>query len=173
MIKIENINIKVMVDESPDTSFLGEYTDEWESWVIVRKYDDYLENLPDETEIPLRGRHCRFFKPYAGGEKPGSKNYQKYGMDDYRRMEGLARGDWCFYGIMAEAEVSYPVGQGSRRLETLTSGGLWGVESDSGDYLRQVADEELADLSLHLETFGVDMSNFDELAEEALDKADI
>ena len=79
-----------------------------------------------------------------------------YGMQDYERMEGLNNGDWCFIGIIAEATVKYPINNnGSYRLETFTSGGLWGIESDSGDYLDTVASEQIADLKKHLAVFGI------------------
>lgn len=77
---------------------------------------------------------------------------------------------WCMIGIRAEATVSYPIGQGSRRLETFRSGGLWGIESDSdASYFAEVAREELNDLRQHLEAFGVPWD--EEAAEEALEQA--
>ena len=111
----------------------------------------------------------RFFLPYAGGEKQGTEDYYKYGLQNYKRMEGLNNGDWFYTGVMAEAEVSYPIEGGSERIERFTSGGLWGIESDSSnDYIKQVSQGELADLKEHLKQFNVDLSNFDELAAEAL-----
>ena len=105
--------------------------------------------------------------PYAGGEKAGTPAYQEYGKNDFERMEGLNRGDWHFCGVYAQAEVSYPVGRdGCRRIERLRSGGLWGIESDSGE-LHEVAEEQLQELRDHLRVFNVNLSNFDELAEEA------
>ena len=115
-------------------------------------------------------RHYNYFTPFAGGETPGTKDFFKYGMQDFKRMEGLTRGDWYFIGIVAEAVVEYetnaygmPV---SYRLETFTSSGLWGVESDAGDYLDEVEKDELADLKRHLEEFNVDLSDWDNLTEE-------
>lgn len=50
--------------------------------------------------------------------------------------------DWHMIGIVAEAEITV-----AGVIQTITSGGLWGIESDSSDdYLREVADEELAAL---------------------------
>jgi hypothetical protein len=175
MLKIESIKVVVEIDIYPDTSFLGEYTDGCTDWAISRAHEEYVANLPDEEDLHMSYRHeYHFFLPYAGGETPGSEDYQKYGMQDYKRMEGLSRGDWQFVGIGAEAVVSYPITpDGSKRLERLTSGFLWGIESDSGDYLREVAQEQLAELRDHLEVFGVNTNNFLALAEEALDEADI
>lgn len=73
---------------------------------------------------------------------------------DYERMEQLYRGDFCFIGIRAEAEVTVPCGQ-SAICQTITSGGLWGIESDSkADYLSEVEGEELSDLRTQLTALG-------------------
>ena len=176
---IEGVKVRAIPDESPDTSWLGEYTDDLGPGVIICDYDEFYEKIPTEMErdvdgkflgkaepeLPERGCEFRGFIPYAGGEKPGTKDYYKYGMLDYKRMKGLNMGDWSFIGIQAEAKVSYKTING-RRLETLTSGGLWGMESDSGKYLEEVMDEELSDLKGHLEKFNVDISNWDELTKD-------
>jgi hypothetical protein len=67
------------------------------------------------------------------------------------RREAYERGDFAFVGVRAEAEVVIEgVGQ------TLTSGGLWGIESDTSDeYLREVAEEEYRDLRQILLSIGV------------------
>ena len=175
--RIESIKIRLEVDENPDTSWLGEYTDKQSEWAIARWCDKYVAEMDDEDfeDMPRRCREYLYFVPYAGGEAPGSEGYKKYGIQDYRRMEGLSRGDWHFLGVIAEAVVSFPVStmMSDRRLERLTSGGLWGVESDSGDYIAEVARDQLGDLEGHLEVFGVDLSNFDELADEAMEKLEV
>ncbi len=162
MNKIESIKVKMIHDEAPDTSCIGEYTDDVENGVIVRSMGEFYEKLPAEMErdldgkflckgepdIPTMGREYRFFKPYAGGEEKGTKDYYTYGRQDFKRMEGLLKGDWHFVGIMAEAEVLSPI-EGMKdnfRVETLSSGGLWGIESDSGDYLKEVA-QEISDIT--------------------------
>ena len=175
--KIESIKIKHVLDDCPDTSWLGEFTDDLEPGVIVRDYGEFYEKLPaemerdldgrflckGEPEVPERGREYRGFIPADNGENQGTKNFYKYAMQDFKRMEGLNRCDWYFIGIMAEAVVSYPINGGGRRLETLSSGGLWGIESDSGDYLKEVEQQELNDLKDHLKQFGVDVSHFDKI----------
>lgn len=168
-IKIEKITIVHAIDDNPDTSFLGEYTDDLQEGVIVRQHDEFFEKLPEEDRYPDKGRNYRGFKPYAGGEKIGTPEYYKYGKQDYDRMESLNNGNWSFIGIYAKAEVSYDIGQGSRRLETLQSGGLWGIANDSGDHLKEVEQEELAALKEHLKAFGVNVKNFDKIEVERED----
>ncbi len=54
-------------------------------------------------------------------------------------------------GCTAKALVSRPIGCGNRRLETLSSSGLWGIDE------RNESDEayQLEDLREHLQAFGV------------------
>ena len=63
-------------------------------------------------------------------------------------------------GCLAVATVSYPIGdKGDRRLETFTSGGLWGIDvRRSPAYQLELEREQLEDLRDHLEVFGVDVS---------------
>jgi hypothetical protein len=71
------------------------------------------------------------------------------------RREAYRRGDLAFVGIRAEAKI---VVDGI--LQTIVSGGLWGVESDAGDaYIREVAGEEYTDLRRILKTLGVPTSD--------------
>ena len=66
-------------------------------------------------------------------------------------MEALSRGDWYFMGIVAEARITLP---GSDVIQRITSGGLWGIESDCGDYQREVEADQLAELRGELDTLG-------------------
>ena len=57
-------------------------------------------------------------------------------------MESLNAGNWGFIGIGARAEIV--IGE---TCQTIHSGGLWGIESDSeGTYLQEIEKDELADL---------------------------
>lgn len=74
------------------------------------------------------------------------------------------------YGCRAIAEVSYPIDSaGARRLETLTSGGLYGIDLGTGAtadaYKRQIETEQLEDLRDHLAVFGVPLRHLDPLAD--------
>jgi len=70
------------------------------------------------------------------------------------RKEAFQRGDFSFVGIRAEAEITV-----DGILQTIVSGGLWGVESDAGDpYIAEVAGEEYTDLRRILKTLGVPTS---------------
>jgi hypothetical protein len=170
--KIFEVSICHIVDTYPDTSCLGEYTDELTDGIIVRRDNEFYEKLPREMErdndgrfigkgdfiepLPEQLREFRGFKPYAGGEKIGTKEYYKYGMRDYERMEGLNNGNWYYIGIMAKAKIGISFDGGlTYKIDEITSGGLWGIESDSDKkYIKEVENEELQDLKRTLAAYG-------------------
>ncbi len=57
----------------------------------------------------------------------------------------------------AVATVSYPLGtDGTRRLCTFGSGGLYGIDAESDNaYRTEVEQEQLSDLREHLAVFGI------------------
>jgi hypothetical protein len=93
----------------------------------------------------------RYFNPYHErykGENPA--DIRKYCQQDYERMESLNRGNWCFIGIRADAEI---VVDGVR--QDISSGGLWGIESDSDRaYLTEIDGEQLSELRDQLQALG-------------------
>jgi hypothetical protein len=151
--RIDSIRVVHETDVNADTSFIGEYTDNSSAWAIDRESGEYvadLEKADENWEPRRRNGEYRFFVPYGGGEKPGTDDHRKYGLEDFRRMERLASGDLCFLGIQARADI---VVNGT--CQTITSGGLWGIESDSGDdYFAEVGRTEVAELAGILETLG-------------------
>ena len=173
-ITVESVKVKRILDESPDTSFIGEYTNKWNKWAICRHCGQYIADyIPtDDNDYPVHNcptsnREYNYFMPYAGGEKPGTDEYRKYGLQDFKRMERLNNGDWCFIGIVAECVVKYPIGSGNYRLEKFTSGGIWGIESDSDStFIDEMTNEQLSDLERHLSTFGVNLENWAELVKD-------
>jgi len=155
-VRIDKIVIVHAIDTDPDTSYLGEYSEDLGP----------ADRTIDRKEKGCAGRHeYRYFIAAISGAQSGNPESVE---QDYRRMESLRRGDWYFVGIHARAKLSYGDEMGDRRDVVLESGGLRSVESDSdADYYAEIEAEELADLQRLLEVFGVDCSNFDELAEKA------
>ena len=108
-----------------------------------------------ELDQPCHGYRYEGFKFYNGPVE----NYQsiepdeirKYVQQDYERMKSFNAGDWHYIGIRAEAEIQLSE---NGTFQTITSGGLWGVESDSGDYIKEIEQEELKDLRRKLEAIG-------------------
>jgi hypothetical protein len=69
---------------------------------------------------------------------------------DYDSMESYNNGDWCFVGIRAEAKIVI-----GNVCQTITSGGLWGTESDSDDFhFASIEDAELHELRSQLSELG-------------------
>lgn len=177
-IQIVKIKIKQIPDDNPDYSSLGSYTDDLEPGVIVRAFGEFYEKLPAPINrdsqgkftgkgipynLPSKGREYRGFIPYAGGEPRGTYKFYHYGMRDFERMEAINRGEILSIGILAEAVVKYPIDGGHFRYETLSSSGIWGIDSDSD--MADIVKEELSELKEHLKVFGVDVANFEELAQ--------
>lgn len=163
MLKIMKIRIVTMVDEWPDFTFIGEYTDDLKRGVIVRQYNEYYEKLTKKQKENIHRRRNEFiaFKPYSGGEKTGSAEYYEYGMQDYKRAESYNNNEWYFMGIQARAQL---LNTETSTLHTISSSGLWGIESDSDEsYLNTLKKEMLDDLKSELKAFKVDVSGFEKL----------
>ncbi len=99
-------------------------------------------------------------------EEHGSiwKACERYAQEDAERVSDFRAGRWCFQSCRAIAEVRYEISPGTLRVEHLSSPGLSGIESDSDPtYLNEVEVEQLAELSHHLERFGVAGASLDEL----------
>jgi hypothetical protein len=138
--KILRVWIEQVTDTDPDTSDLGTYSNHPgpDDRTIDREHDGSC------------GRNeYRYFIAAMSGEETGNPESVR---QDYDRMESFSRGDWGYIGIIAKAELQLTR---NGTIQILRSGGLWGVESDSGnDYLQEVADEELETLRRELSAIG-------------------
>ena len=143
-IRVDRIEIQWLTDEGASLDNLGTYGHAATSPAAI-----------DRAALghQMRGEF-RWFNPAMTGDETGNPESPA---QDYARAEAYNRGEWSMLGCVAVATISRPCGQGSRRLDKLTSGGLWGVESDSGaDYLKSVESEQMADLAEHLKAFGIE-----------------
>jgi hypothetical protein len=145
--RILKVTVTREVDTDPDTSHLGEYGNSATSDYSIDRAgaDGYFDP-----------RTYRFFNPtvenYLGESK---KNIRKYVQQDYERMESLNNGQWGFIGIHAQAAVQLA----GDVVQTLRSGGLWGIESDSDEgYLGEVQAEQLAELRTVLQAVGFSLA---------------
>lgn len=100
-------------------------------------------------------------------ECPDTSYLEQDGFED--QLEEYRNDAFYFIGIRARAEIPIPIGA-HQIFQTISSGGLWGIESDSGrEYMKEVAVEEMDTLKDILEKLNVDLSNFDEVRAEALE----
>lgn len=81
-----------------------------------------------------------------------------------KRMTAYVNGEWHMTGIYAQATLRHRTGvqdgwDGTTRVRT---GGIWGVESDSDEsYVRELADEQLAELRTMLTDLGLTFDDDD------------
>ena len=204
--KILSVTLKREVDDSPDTSYLGEYKNRPDgNWYADREAgtlcdgDDVLAdslhvnysrdeyryicgfqhdgNQAQWAHVDDKGVNNAYLNlRYTGnhGEVKHTRNLFKwFGVRGWEtaqtrrekircidmaycclavlRLERLNQGDWCYLGITALADVRSESGI----IQTIRSGGLWGIESDSGeDYFAEVEEEELDGLRRELGSFG-------------------
>jgi hypothetical protein len=186
--RILKVTLKKMIDESPDTSWLGEYSNRATSEFSIDRahaedcqsvnprnaealqaIENAMDHLTAHTYGPMddaaitaatdaqdllttaqdevqecdcnggdMGRNeYQFFNPsFNYVDKDGNalkentpEEVRKYTRQDYERMESLNAGQWCYLGIRADAEIQLTK---DGPLQDVTSGGLWGVESDAG-----------------------------------------
>ncbi|HJX79187.1 hypothetical protein [Glutamicibacter sp.] len=73
---------------------------------------------------------------------------QKYLDQDKQRLNDANNGYWWMIGVYAQTEILVPIdGTNSCQLIPLKSGGLWGIESDSGsDYIQDIEKQEIDQL---------------------------
>ena len=148
--------------------YTGEQAIEWQA------LDDayyLLDGLVDEVsgcDCGERGdterNEYRYFNPNWENYKGcPDEEIRKYCRQDYERMESLNRGNWYYIGIRADAEIEVQVYAGSPpskphityQTQKITSGGLWGIESDSGrEYIEEEEKNQLSDLRDQLRGLG-------------------
>jgi len=143
MKQILSIVIKHVIDESPDTSYLGEYSSRRAKFSFDRKV------LGDQER-----NEYRYFNPYPnpfdGKDQKEKREMAKQAKQNYKRIESLKNGNWHYIGIRAEAEINI-----NGIIQNITSGGLYGIESDSGrDYIEEIEKEELNNLKDQLKELG-------------------
>lgn len=164
---ISEIVIRRMLDEDPDTSWLGKYVTRWEPGAIRRHNRGQRECEYFVPAIPYE-EHWKSLRKLGYSKGESDRLARQYIYEDFRRMEALCRGDWYFMGIRAECTVQCPAGPGWSRLQTFTSYGLWGIESDAGqEHIGEIEQDQLVDLKQHLQQFNVSTRNFGKLAAAA------
>lgn len=127
---------------------------------------DILLDTMDECNCDERGdmarNELRYFNPsfnyVESNGLPSEGNTPDeviaYVKQDYARMESLNAGNWHYIGITAEASIVVTTMINSI-CQRITSGGLWGIESDSeAGFLKSVEADELADLRSQLKALG-------------------
>lgn len=148
MKRISKVILKKIVDTDGDFSTLGEYSSQ------------VGPNAIDREERGDMGRgEYRYFNPAISGEESGNPDSPE---EDYQRCEAYNRNEWWYVGIRAEAVIETS-DEGSTWLrQAITSGGVWGIESDSDDeYFSEIGGEELDQLKGTLLELGFTSEDID------------
>ncbi len=160
MIEIVSIEYKEEVDTCPDLSWLGKYTNN----EVPSSNDLKRGNAMDRGKGSKLTKEYQYFIP-ANQVEDTRKWFEEHGKTaneaevlarkqnflDYHRMEDYDNG-WCMMGITAVAKIKV-----EGVIQKITSGGLYGIESDSSDeYKEEVKQEQLKDLKSILLELGVE-----------------
>lgn len=150
-VNLESIEVVTEVEEYPDLSHLGEFSD-------TPGPDD---RTIDRRERGTQGRgELRYFVAAHSPEETGNPESVE---QDWERMEAYGT-TWHHIGVRAVAKVHV-----ARTTQTIESSGLWGIASDSDEeYLNRVAQNELTELRQVLGGFGVELPETVEWADDSV-----
>lgn len=125
--------------------------------------DDDSGDMPDDNNDGFWPSLDPDEAGYIGDDPTDVTGEKQQARFEEQQAEAQARYDafgdsWNFVGVVAVAHISIPIGGGSFATYTLQSPGLWGVESDAGDYLETVYEDQKAELLSHLVKLGETMT---------------
>ena len=139
--KAVKIEIKRIVDENPDLSFL-ETTPEYH----YGKNGSNWEHVSEEDIQKISNQYGSIWNACVA-----------YTKQDKERLDAYNRGVWEMIGIRAVATIHIPVSDDTVKIQTIDSGGLFGIESDSGDsYMQDIGRDQIAEVKNHLRILCVD-----------------
>lgn len=127
--------VEYIIDESPDLSFYGKYTDkpDYNYLVIDRvKEGDYDRNEYKYFETTIEVSEIDSFLPYSGNNrKIATMKAWHSARLDYKAMEAYNKGDWNMIGIRV-----------TDTTDSNQSAALWGIESNSDEsYLKDTIND--------------------------------
>lgn len=111
------------------------------------------EKAPGEL-ILSEDRHAKRFYDFAGavkrakaegwnaepyyppGEETKGQRAHKAALADYNRLRAWCNGDWCYVGVIVA-----PIRPCCDEVNDDEAQSLWGIESDAGEYLFEVAQD--------------------------------
>lgn len=111
--------------------------------------DDECSDRPDERDDGFWPSHDPKAAGYVGKDGDYAASYEAA----RARMDAWKRGDWNYVGVRAQARCMV-VENGHGTYYTLQSAGVYGVESDAGDYLDTLYQEEKAQLAADMRKLG-------------------
>jgi hypothetical protein len=148
MKKIEKIEVKKIPDYDSDLSYLGTFS-------------------VTPGEFPVKHDRSGCLPDYFNAENVEN---MKQARQNYKRICKYCSDEIMDYGVIAEAEIlTQPAGANYWKIDKITSGGLWGMPSDSGDeYFKEEANNQLAELQETLKEFGFSDKEINGAAQNAV-----
>lgn len=149
--KISKIVVKRIPDYDSDLSYLGTFSDTKGKYGI------------EHTEASQPTRSYKYFNA-------DNVENMKEARQNYNRIMDYEKGNIIDYGVMAEAEImTQKEGNDYWKIDHITSGGLWGLSSDSGNqYFQDEAKNQLAELAETLAEFGFTQKEIKQAIKQAV-----
>ena len=146
--KISKIVVKRIPDYDSDLSYLGTFGKD--------KGRFGIEHSSDPQQYPY------FNADNVENMKEARQNYD--------RIMQYEKGNIMDCGVMAEAEImTQKEGNDYWKIDHITSGGLWGLSSDSGNqYFQDEAKNQLAELAETLAEFGFSQKEIKQAIKQAV-----
>lgn len=139
--KVVKIEVKRIVDENPDLSFL-KTTPEYH----YGKNGSNWEHVSEEDKQNIIHNYGSIWNACM-----------VYAKNDQERLDAYYKGIWEMIEIIAVATIHIPVNDNTVKIQTIDSGGVFGIESDSDDsYIRDIGKEQIAEVKNHLRILCVD-----------------
>ena len=139
--KAVKIEIKRIVDEHPDLSFL-ETTPEYHYGIDGSNW----KHVSDEDRQRVIAQYGSIWNACMA-----------YAKQDKERLDAYNRGVWNIIGMRAVATIHISIDNNIVKIQTIESGGLFGIESDSGDdYIEDIGRDQIAEVKKYLRILCVD-----------------
>lgn len=142
----------------------GSYGNEYLPGCIVRSDNTFFEDHIDDEDYEPNTilREYSFYYPPDNGEEPGTPNYRKYAIQDYRRLSNLGK-TWSYLVVKCEAHITTDTGM----VHTI-SDILCDVESDDNEErFRDIVNDLQSNVKSKLKKFGF----LDEEINQSVDNA--
>ena len=127
-------------------------------WAMETPRDD-TSDRPDERDEGFWPSQNKDSCGYVG--ECSDDAFAEHHRKAQERMDAWKNDEWEYVGVVAIARVWVPIGGGAYTTHEFRSPGLWGIESDAGDYLKEVFEEEKAGLLDQLKTLGAALASGD------------
>jgi len=163
--QIDSIQLVCKIDTDPMLDHYGRYSNKPEEGCIDRKrlglagIHEYRYFIPADNgwDGATEDQVEKSFQNITGRQDPSvsidiKRAFVKrhWAKRDLQRMEDYNKGLWGCVGIIAKARVRV-----CETLQWITSGGLWGIESDDDSgYFKEIAEEQVRQLNEVLSELG-------------------